>query len=148
MDLTSIAAASKTVPLGKGTVEITGLSLSKLAQSIVRYPELLSLAAGKIEPTILFSAPGLALAMFSLGIVERKKRFWQFWILDEVSILKAFEEAPLGQQLDLLKQIYDMTFAGESARPFLAAVRTSLQIPRESPAPEASRETSPTSSAS
>jgi len=148
MDLSSIAPASKTVPLGKGTVEITGLSLTKLAQSIARYPELLSLAAGKIEPAILFSAPELSLAMFSLGIVERKKCFWQFWILDEASILKAFEEAPLGQQLDLLKQIYDLTFAGESARPFLAAVRTSLRTPGESPIPEASAETSPLPSSS
>jgi len=148
MDLQSISPASKTVPLGKGTVEITGLSLRKLQKSFIQYPELLSLAAGKIEPSIIFSAPELSLAMFSLGIVERKKRFWRFWIQDRSSILKAFDEAPLGQQIDLLKQIYDMTFAGESALPFLAAVRTSLQIPSESPIQEPSAATSPQQSSS
>ena len=127
MDLQSIAPATKTVPLGRGTVEITGLSLRKLTQLIVRYPDLLALASGKADlANLLVSAPEAMLAIFSVGVVGPGRRWWQIWKLfrksDETEIIRAFDDASTGQQFDILSQIFEFTFAGESARPFLAGV--------------------------
>lgn len=139
MDLQSIAPAFKTVPLGSGTVEITGLSLRKLTQLIVRYPDLLALATGKADLAgLLITAPLAVLEIFSLGVISPTPRWWQLRKrfgdeseATEASLLKTFDDASTGQQIDILAQIFEFTFAGESARPFLAGVLKMIHAPDE-----------------
>jgi hypothetical protein len=145
MDLQSIAPATKTVPLGSGTVEITGLSLRKLTQLIVRYPDLLALASGKADlANLLIVAPEAILAVFSVGVVGQTRRWWRVlsWFrgADEAAILRAFDEASTGQQIDIITQIYEFTFTGESARPFLEGVLKMIraQSVDQNPLPETS----------
>lgn len=151
MDLQSIAPATKTVPLGSGTVEITGLSLRKLTQLIVRYPELLALASGKADlESILVAAPEAMLAIFSVGMVGQTPRWWRkFRRADETEILRAFDEASTGQQIDILAAIFEFTFAGESARPFLAGVLKMIAVQNENQSlPETSAPPGPPPSSS
>lgn len=148
MDLASIAPATRTVPLGSGTVEITGLSLRKLTKLAVEYPALLVLASGKLDiQTLVVSAPDAVLAIFAVGIVEpRRPTSWQFWkrsLPGAAAQVKAFDEAATGQQIDLLAQIFELTFEGQRAGPFLAAVLTSLNVPASPPDLETSAPTSP-----
>lgn len=133
MDLQSIAPATKTVPLGSGTVEITGLSLRKLTQLIVRYPDLLALAAGKADlASLLVMAPEAMLAIFSVGVVGHTPRWWKkLRKTDEAELLRAFDDASTGQQIDILTAIFEFTFAGESGRPFLAGVLKMIAVQGE-----------------
>jgi hypothetical protein len=164
MDLAAISPATKTAALGSAAVEVTGLSLRKLTQLIVAYPDLLALAAGKVElASLIFKAPEMALAIFSVGIVgPARPRFWARWQpIDDEDLLKAFDKAATGQQLDVLATIVDLTFKGERGIPFLRSVIGSLAIstpsskpepepsappPSETASPETPAEPSPTSS--
>jgi hypothetical protein len=151
MDLQSIAPATKTVPLGSGTVEITGLSIRKLTQLVLQFPELLALAAGKMDlASLVVSAPDAMLAVFAVGVATpTKPKFWEFWkrFRDEAAILRAFDEASTGQQIDILTQMFEITFAGESARPFLAGVLKMIRAPEISQdPPETSAPNTPDSS--
>lgn len=114
MDLQSIFPTRKTVPFSNGTVEVMGLSLRKATQLSIEYPDLLALANGKANLAgLIVSAPNAALAIFAQGIAPGP---------DNVALLEAFDEAPMGQQIELLSVIIDLTFAGERARPFLASL--------------------------
>jgi hypothetical protein len=144
VDLQSIAPATKTVPLGSGTVEITGLSLRKLTELIVRYPDLLALASGKADlANLLIAAPEAILAIFSVGAVQTP-RWWRvlswFRVAGEAAILRAFDEASTGQQIDIVAQIFEFTFTGESARPFLEGVLKMIRAQSldQNPLPETS----------
>jgi hypothetical protein len=153
MDMQSIAPATKTVPLGSGTVEITGLSLRKLTELVLRFPELLALAAGKMDLAgLMVSAPDAMLAVFAVGFAApAKPRFWEFWkqFRDEAMVLKTFDEAATGQQIDILTKMFEITFAGESARPFLAGVLKMIRAPETNQdPPETSAPNTPDSSSS
>jgi hypothetical protein len=151
MDLQSIAPATKTVPLGSGAVEITGLSIRKLTQLVLRFPDLLVFAAGQMDlPALMAAAPDAMLAVFAVGFVAPvKPRFWEFWkrFRDEAAILGAFDAAPTGQQIDILTRMFEITFAGESARPFLAGVLKMIRAPETGQdRPETSAPNTPDSS--
>jgi hypothetical protein len=129
MDLASIAPATRTVPLGRGTVEITGLSLRKLNQLLVQFPALLSLGSGKIDlAALLLEAPEASLAVFSIAIAPSQFRFWQFWkwFPGDVAPFKSFDAAAAGQQLEILFDIFALTFEGERARPFLETLAKTI----------------------
>lgn len=147
MDLQSIARKTRTVPLGSGTVEITGLSLRKLTELIVRYPDLLALAAGRADlASLVVSAPEAMLAIFALAVVgptpsgawwrRRPIRpagaFGATGEMDHEGLVQAFDEASTGQQIDLLSEVFELTFAGERARPLLEGLVKSFV---ESPSP-------------
>jgi hypothetical protein len=144
MDLVAISPVTRTVPLGRGAVEVTGLSLRKLTGLMAAYPELVPLAAGgEVNlARLLVEAPESALTIFSLGLqgagrpLRRRLLFWRRpeAAVDEAALLAAFDLAPAGQQLDALGTIIDLTFKGERAVPFLKAVAAAMTRPR----PEAS----------
>jgi hypothetical protein len=143
MDLVAISPVTKTVPLGRGAVEVTGLSLRKLTGLMAAYPELVPLAAGgEVNlARLLVEAPESALTIFSLGLQgagrPRRQRLL-FWrkeaaapLQDDANLLEAFDAAPAGQQLDALGAIVDLTFKGERAIPFLKAVAAAMTRPRQ-----------------
>lgn len=137
MDLASIAPAFKTVPLGRGTVEITGLSLRKLTVLVTQYPELLALAAGTVDlATLLVKVPETSLGVFSMAAVP--SRWWQFWKRDAI---KAFDSAGAGQQIEVLFDIFALSFEGDRARPFLKTVANSI-AEQNRPAPESPKDPS------
>jgi len=147
MDLASIAPATKTVALGSAAVEVTGLSLRKITQLIVKYPELLALAAGKVElSNLIMSAPESALAIFALAVVgPSRHRWWQRQMTaaleaTEDSMIRAFDEAATGQQLDALAIIVDLTFKGERGIPFLKSL---IGSPRPNSMPNSEPEREP-----
>ncbi len=116
MDLRSIAATTKAVPFCGGTVDVIGLSLRKLTQLIVRYPELMTLVGGGDDiANLVTSSPEAALSIVALGTGDLSER-------DSKKMLKAFDEATVGQQIDLLGSIIELTFAGQRAGPFLASL--------------------------
>lgn len=143
MNLQAISPATKTVALGSAAVEVCGLSLRKLSQLIVAYPELLGLAAGKVDlSTIIFKAPNMALAIFSVGVVGvARPTFWHRRVqkIKDEDLLTLFDEAATGQQLDCLSTIVDLTFKGERGIPFLRSVigsqATSTPTSSAEPAP-------------
>lgn len=147
MDLASIAPATKTVALGSAAVEVTGLSLRKITQLIVKYPELLALAAGKVElSSLIMSAPDSALAIFALAVVGPSQPHW--WQrrgasleATEDAMIQAFDDAATGQQLDVLATIVDLTFKGERGVPFLKSLLGAS--PRETPTPSSEPEPEP-----
>lgn len=126
MDIVAISPATKTVALGSAAVEVSGLSLRKLSQLIAAYPDLLGLAAGKVDlSTIIFKAPNMALAIFAVGVVGlAREGFWQRRVqkIKEDDLLSLFDKAATGQQLDCLAVIVDLTFKGERGIPFLRSV--------------------------
>lgn len=139
MDLQSIAQATKAVPFCGGTVDVIGLSLRKLTQLIVKYPELLTLVAGSADlASLVISAPEAMLSIVALGTPYLSEQ-------DSERLLKAFDDAAVGQQIDLLSAICDLTFAGQRAGPFLASLALQLATPK-SAAPEIPAENSPNSS--
>ena len=134
VDIRQIAPATRTVPLGSGTVEITGLSLRKLTALVVSFPQLLDLAAGKMDlAELVLSAPDAALALFAAAaVVPATPKFWQFWNRfrpDEAAILRAFDQAATGAQIDVLAQLFEITFEGPRAGPFLEAVLNMIRAP-------------------
>jgi len=141
-DLVSIAPATKAVALGSAAVVVTGLSLRKLTQLIVAYPDLVGLVTGsRIEiAALLEQAPDGALAIFSLGVVGRARPKW--WRAatammsdTEDDLVAAFDAAPSGQQIEILGTIFDLTFRGsERAIPFLKTLLVPAPAP-ESPVP-------------
>lgn len=166
MNLVAISPATKTVALGGAAVEVTGLSMRKLTQLIVAYPELVGLAAGgriDIAPIIL-KGPEMGLAIFSLAVLgPARVRFWQnLQTIKHEHMLAAFDKASAGQQIEILGAIVDLTFkGGERAVPLLRSVAASLVTSTENsssePAPssepeptqtepETSQEISPSSS--
>lgn len=139
MDLQSIATTTKAVPFCGGTVDVIGLSLRKLTQLIVKYPELMTLVGGKADlANLVISAPEAVLAIVALGTDDLSER-------DSKKFLKAFDDASAGQQIDLLASIIDLTFAGERARPFLERL---VALPRSMPSDPMSAQTSPSSGVS
>lgn len=147
MDLVAISPITKTVPLGRGAVEVTGLSLRKLTGLMVAYPELAQLAAGgEVNlPQLLIQAPESALAIFSLGLMgagrplRRRLLSWgtEAPVENDANLLRAFDQAPAGQQLDALGAIVDLTFKGERAVPFLKSVVAAIARPKDSTPQEA-----------
>lgn len=125
MDLTSIAPARKTVALGSAAAMVTGLSLRKLTRLIGEHPALLGFAgSGDIDiASLVVSGPDMALAIFAEGLIgpAKPRGLWRS-SLDGSAPLAAFESAPAGQQIDALATIYDLTFRGERAAPFLRNV--------------------------
>lgn len=145
-DLVSIAPATKTVALGSAAVVVTGLSLRKLTQLIVAYPDLVALATGgRIEiAALLGQAPDGALAIFSLGVVGRARPKWRAASVlmsgDDDDLVDAFDAAPSGQQIEILGAIFDLTFKGsERARPFLKT----LLAPKPEPASQDPSQSTP-----
>lgn len=124
MDLQSIAATTKAVPFCGGTVDVIGLSLRKLTGLIVKYPELITLVSGNADLSgLVTSAPEAVLSIVALGTGEMSER-------DSKKLLNAFDKATVGEQIDLLSSIIDLTFAGERAAPFLASLaRVSTSLP-------------------
>lgn len=126
MDIVSIAPATRTAALGRAAVEVSGLSLRKLTQLIVEYPDLLAFAGGgKVDLLGLLSrAPEMALAIFAVGVVgPARPRWWRLsQPMSEEDLLRAFDRAATGQQLDALADIVDMTFEGTRGTPFLRSV--------------------------
>jgi hypothetical protein len=119
MDLQSIAATTKAVPFCGGTVDVIGLSLRKLTQLIVKYPELMTLVGGNADiANLVTSSPEAALSIIALGTCDMTER-------DSKKLLKAFDDAAVGEQIDLLGSIIDLTFAGQRAGPFLASLAAS-----------------------
>jgi hypothetical protein len=138
MNLQSISPATKAVPFCGGTVDVIGLSLRKLTQLIVKYPELLSLASGQADiASLVLSAPEATLSMVALSTPHLSEP-------DSERLLRAFDETAAGQQIDLLSAIVDLTFAGQRAGPFLASLALQLATPK-SAAPEIPAENSPSS---
>jgi hypothetical protein len=134
MDLQSIFPTRKAVPFLNGTVEVSGLSLRKATHLIIEYPELLALANGQADlASLIVSAPNAALAILAQGITPG----------DNKALLEAFDEAPVGAQIDLLSAIIDLTFAGQRAAPFLASL--AARVPPSQSLPETSAPTSPES---
>ena len=127
MDLVSIAPATRTVALGRAAVEVSGLSLRRLTQLIVEYPDLLAFAGGGTVDLLglLARAPEMALAIFAVGVVgPAPRRRWRIWRREiaEGDLLRAFDAAATGQQLDILACIVELTFAGQRGAPFLRSV--------------------------
>lgn len=142
MDIVAISPVTKSVALGSAAVEVTGLSFRKLVHLAVGYPEFLPLVAGGNAnlAKLLFDAPELALAIFSVGVVgparRRGLRFWkadEAMVRDDAKLLAAFDAAPAGQQIDALGTIYDLTFKGERAIPFLKMVGEALKQNQPTP---------------
>ena len=145
VDIRQIAPATRTVPLGSGTVEIGGLSLRKLTALVVSFPQLLDLAAGKMDlAELVLSAPDAALALFAAAaVVPAPPKFWQFWqrSADEAAVLRAFDQAATGAQIDLLAQLFEITFEGPRAGPFTEAVLKMIRAVglKDHAAPETSK---------
>lgn len=160
MDLVSIAPATKTVALGGAAVVVTGLSLRKLTQLLVSFPDMAGLfVGGTLDVGVLLQqAPDAALAVFSLGVVGKAKpRWWQqpaprIWDDDHDALLAAFDAAPAGQQIEALGAIFDLTSkGGDRALPFLKAALArpaAVATPEPMPAPpsETPAESMPASS--
>jgi hypothetical protein len=128
MDLQSIAATTKAVPFCGGTVDVIGLSLRKFTRVITQYPELLTLIGGSADiPNLVMSAPESMLSIVALGTPDLSES-------DSETLLRAFDNAPLGQQIDLIYEIYDLTFAGKRAAPFLAIVASRISATSAGPA--------------
>ncbi|HMF50552.1 MAG TPA: hypothetical protein VK603_18000 [Candidatus Saccharimonadales bacterium] len=146
MDLISLSPATKTVALGSAAVEVSGLSLRKLTQLVSAYPDLLGFVAGGTTDIarLIINAPNMALAIFSVGVVgPARPRLWRRWhsTLNDDDLLKAFDNAATGQQIEIIATIVDVTFkGGERAVPFLRSVIGSLvtSTPNSKPEPEPS----------
>lgn len=115
IDLTDLYPAPKVVPFGKGTIEVTGISMRKIVTLVDEYQELVPLFSDETVPleTILLKAPDAALAVFALVVSDEDK-------------IRTFDILPLGQQLDILGAIFDLTLGGERAVPFLANIAAQL----------------------
>lgn len=155
MNLHNIAPATKAVPLGRGAVEVTGLSLRKLENLVVDYPELVSLAVGgKVDlASFIVRAPDASLAIFSLGCVRaaRRRWWWGWWrratTLDDAALMKAFDQAPAGQQVGILAAIVELTFSGgERAAPFLKRLAAAVASPAPTMAETRENQETPESS--
>lgn len=141
MDIVSIAPATKTVALGSAAVEVSGLSLGKLAQVVRDYPQLVGFASGgKLDVgALLERGPEMALALFVAGLVgpAKPKRFWfggVEWVKSDIdALIAAFDAAAAGQQIDILSVIVDLTFKGERGAPFLASVIAALASENQKP---------------
>jgi hypothetical protein len=127
---------TKTVPFGTTSIEVTGISIRKLAALLDEYPEIASLLAGEgvAYATLHARAPDAALAVFAL-------------VVDDETTIRAFDNLPFGQQVDIIGAIYDLTLGGQRARPFLEAVIQQLRGDEEKK-DEASPSASPSSSSS
>lgn len=139
MNLLAISPATKAVALGSAAVVVSGLSMRKLAGLIVAYPDLVGfVVGGKLDvAALLEQAPDAALAVFSLGVVGRHRSLWSRPVLlitdGNDDLLKAFDAAPAGQQIEALGAIFDLTTkGGDRALPFLKAV---LARPAADPGP-------------
>jgi hypothetical protein len=134
MDLSAISPSTRTVALGRATVEVAGLSLRSLTQLIAAYPALVGLAiGGKVDLTsLVLKGPEMGLAIFSLGVVGPAQpnflaRFWRRRqsIADD-NLIETFDNAATGQQLDALADIVELTFRGERGVPFLKGLLAAL----------------------
>ncbi len=121
VDLTDLYPAPKVVPFGTGTIEVTGISMRKVAVLLDEYPELAPLFSGDTVPlaTLLDKASDAALAIFAQVIPEEE-------------MIRAFDGLPFGQQVDILGAIFDLTFGGQRGVPFRAEVARQLRGDRES----------------
>lgn len=136
MDLQSIAQTTKAVPFCGGTVDVMGLSLRAATHLIIEFPALLALASGQADiASLIVSGPDAALAILAQGTKPGDNR----------TLFEAFDRASIGEQIDLLSVIVDLTFRGERAGPFLASL-AARNPSRPAPAAETSAKTSPTSS--
>jgi hypothetical protein len=135
-DLTDLYPAPKVVPFGTGTIEVTGISMRKVAVLIDEYPELVPLFSGETVPldTLLTKAPDAALAIFSQAVPDEE-------------VIRAFDVLPFGQQIDILGAIFDLTLGGERAVPFVDQVAAQLRSDREAKS-KASPKASPNSTSS
>jgi hypothetical protein len=97
-DLVDLYPSPKTVPFGTGTVEVTGLSMRKIVVLVEEYPELVPLFGDDTVPlaTIFLKAPAAALAVFAL-------------VVSDENMIRTFDVLALGQQLDILAAIFDLT---------------------------------------
>jgi hypothetical protein len=137
MDMQSIYPATKTVPFLGGTVEVSGLSLRAAAHLTIEFPVLLALASGTADiASLVVVGPDAALAILAQGLRHGPDK----------DLLKAFDEAPAGQQIDLLSVIVDLTFKGERAGPFLEGIAARAAAPSSVPPAATSAKTSPASS--
>jgi hypothetical protein len=138
MDMQSIYPATKTVPFLGTTVEVSGLSLRAATHLIIEFPVLLALASGQADiSSLIVAGADAALSIAAQGITGPD---------NNKALLKAFDEAPAGQQIDLLSVIVDLTFRGERAVPFLAGLAARAAPPSSAPPAATSAKTSPMSS--
>jgi hypothetical protein len=114
MDLSTLLPTSKTVPIGSGTVDAKGISLRQIGPLLQRFPVLLAFLSGQtIEPAELLSAaPDAAIAVMAAGIGAP----------GNVEAEMALDGFALGEQLDLLSIVMDLTLTGGSIGPFVALV--------------------------
>jgi hypothetical protein len=130
--LTDLLPLEKTIPLGGGNVTVTGVSLRKFMALIVRHPELLGLLNGKTDiAAFVAGAADTANDIVSLGLIEPDE--------DKVeAILKAFDAAPMGQQIDILDAIKELTLTGKNVAPFLEGVMRGYAKVTAAPSPTSS----------
>jgi len=137
MDLVSIAPATKTVPLGRGTVQVTGLSMRKIRDLDEVFPNLRSFVfADEFDVGLLLAeAPNIALGLFSQGYVGPARFAW--WrrsaaLISNDDLAKArqaFDRAPAGQQIEILGAIFDLTMKGsDRVLPFLRQIFAPAKI--------------------
>lgn len=140
--VTNLLPKTRAVALGGAAVLVTGLSLRKLTELVMQYPELLGFVVGnQVEVAVLIGkGPEIALAIFAVGYVGPvPRRWWQRSVTVAAEagndLLAVFDDAPAGQQIDAVSAIIDLTFKGERVAPFLAML-ASATVTRPEPAPE------------
>jgi hypothetical protein len=99
---------AKTIRFEDIELEITGLSIRKLSGLITAYPDLLGLLAGGFDLGSMIAAfPDAIQKIIAEGTRASS------------GVLERFDSAPAGEQIDLLSEIFDVTFQGGKAMPFI-----------------------------